>query len=150
MRTATEKRFIDACHTAKRIVGLMPRLPKGITPRHMYALDAIVQLQDEEGDTRVSDVATFMRSTRPSVTKLVTELAAAGMVTKTRAADDRRVQMVEVTDKGRRLHKELVSDYHDHLTQVFSVIPDKDMETASAVIEQAYDIMVEDRKKDVR
>ena len=39
------KNFLGACHEAKRITELMPKLPKGMTPRHIQILDSIRQLE---------------------------------------------------------------------------------------------------------
>ena len=147
MDVATEKRFIDACHHAKAIVGMMPKLPEGLTPRHIHALDVIFQLQDEQSAVRVSDVATAMNSTRPSITRIVSELEAAGLLTKTRNENDRRVQEIAPTELGREMYQELVVDYHTHLAELFSAISEKDMTCATRVIEEAYDLMCEDRKR---
>ena len=43
------KLFLDSCHAAKRIVELMPKLPKGLTPRHIHVIEAIWQISQEYG-----------------------------------------------------------------------------------------------------
>ena len=44
------KFFLDSCHAAKRITELMPKLPKGLTPRHIHVIDAIWQISQEYYD----------------------------------------------------------------------------------------------------
>jgi len=150
MNIKTEKEFIDACHLAKAIVGMMPALPDGLTPRHMRALDAIAQLSSAVadgaagGETRVSDVADFMRSTRPSVTHLLASLEERGLITKTQSETDRRVFVVALTDTGRDLYQRFVDDYHSHLARLFSAIPEEDVLVATRVMTQAYELMAQD------
>ena len=63
------KLFLDSCHAAKRIVELMPKLPKGLTPRHIHVIEAIWQISQEYGTVKISDVSLFLRVTRPQCNK---------------------------------------------------------------------------------
>ena len=74
MNTTSLKQLLDTCFTAKRIVETLPELPKGIKPRHIHVLDAIQDIQKQQGMCRVSDVSTKLNITMPSITKLVQEL----------------------------------------------------------------------------
>lgn len=44
MEISDVKKFLSACQEAKRITELMPPLPKGMSPRHIYVIDAVFQL----------------------------------------------------------------------------------------------------------
>ena len=83
------KRFIDACTTARRIVETMPELPKGIKPRHIHVIDAIVLTEQQKGKVQVSDISRHLNVTMPSVTRLVRELEEQGV-------------LVKYPDRGRR------------------------------------------------
>lgn len=76
------KRFIDACTTARRIVETMPELPKGIKPRHIHVIDAIVLTEQQKGKVQVSDISRHLNVTMPSVTRLVRELEEQGVLVK--------------------------------------------------------------------
>ena len=73
MNRESLKHLLDACFTAKRIVETLPELPSGMKPRHIHVLDAVWEIQNEQGICRVSDVNTRLGITMPSVTKLVQE-----------------------------------------------------------------------------
>ena len=41
MRTEVLKQLLDACHLAKKSIETMPKLPKGMKPRHVHVMDVI-------------------------------------------------------------------------------------------------------------
>lgn len=97
------KRFSDAAHEAKRFTELLPRLPDGLTGRHLRALDTVRELSGGGGPhagARVVDVSARMGSTGPSVTRLLGQLADRGLVEKTPDEHDRRAVRVRLTAAG--------------------------------------------------
>ena len=52
MEIEAVQELMAACHEAKRITELLPKLPKGMTPRHIGVIDAIHGLS-REGDVCV-------------------------------------------------------------------------------------------------
>ena len=70
MEIEAVQELMAACHEAKRITELLPKLPKGMTPRHIGVIDAIHGLT-REGDVCVSAVSARLGITRPSVTRLI-------------------------------------------------------------------------------
>ena len=42
------RNFLDACHEVSHIIAAFPELPKGLSPRHIKALQAIHELQTEQ------------------------------------------------------------------------------------------------------
>lgn len=91
MDTALIKDFFDCCREAKKILELLPPLPQGLTPRHIQIIDTISQLEEKNGLVKISDISTALHVTRPSITRLVSELAAAGYAQKAGSATDGRV-----------------------------------------------------------
>ena len=74
MDTDLTKQFIDSFHIAKHLTDMLPELPDVLTPRHIRILDTIYTLSQHGSAVRISDISDAMRSTRPSITKLVNEL----------------------------------------------------------------------------
>ena len=74
MEISDVKKFLSACQEAKRITELMPPLPKGMSPRHIYVIDAVFQLSQCQEQVMVSDVSKLLGVTRPSITKVIQEL----------------------------------------------------------------------------
>lgn len=133
------KRFIDSFHITKKIITMMPDLPDHLTPRHIHILEYVCDAP--EGGIRVSEIASKMHSTMPSITRLVNELADKGYVTKQKSLQDRRACTVHPTEAGRRIFYIYGTSYHRKLTALFSEIPDEDMRTANVVIQKVYTLM---------
>lgn len=135
------KKFVDSFHEAKRLADMLPELPDGLTPRHIRILDNIYMLAQQGGAVRISDVSDAMRSTRPSITKLVNELQKKGYVDKTPDTADRRVILVSLTDAGREVHEVYCLNYHEWLSQLLEPIPAEDIRAAIRAIHRAYELM---------
>ena len=112
MDTALIKDFFDCCRDAKKILELLPPLPQGLTPRHIQIIDTISLLEEKNGLVKISDISTALHVTRPSITRLVSELAAAGYAKKAGSATDGRVTYVALTNKGKSCCDFYVKRYH--------------------------------------
>jgi DNA-binding MarR family transcriptional regulator len=76
--------------------------PLNLRPRHLVALTL---LRDHGGGTQQA-MAEALRIDRTNLVGLLNELEADGLVTRTRAAEDRRRHIVQLTDAGQtRLHE---------------------------------------------
>ena len=49
MRIEVLKQLLDACHLAKKSIETMPKLPKGMKPRHVHVMDVIGEMEDSKG-----------------------------------------------------------------------------------------------------
>jgi DNA-binding MarR family transcriptional regulator len=76
----------------------------GQKPTHLFVLGALRRHGHvESGGLRVSDLATALGVTASSVTQIVTELEAKGLVTRTMDPSDRRAVRVALTQEGQGL-----------------------------------------------
>ena len=141
MDTALTKQFIDSFHIAKHLTDMLPELPDGLTPRHIRILDNIYTLSQHGSAVRISDISDAMRSTRPSITKLVNELNKKGYVEKTPDTDDKRVILVSLTPLGRDVYEVYGLRYHEWLSQLLEPIADEDIEAAIRAIRYANKLM---------
>ncbi|MCC8165596.1 MAG: winged helix DNA-binding protein [Planctomycetes bacterium] len=129
------KDLLDACHLARKALQMLPPLPEGVVPRHAHVMDAIHQLVKEKDAVYVSDVGTVMKSTAPSITKLITELEALGYVRKASVPGDRRFVAISLTEKGEEFHSRYVDSYHAALAAALGDIRDGECRTAIRVLE---------------
>lgn len=141
------KKLFDACFQAKRIIEMMPELPEKMKPRHIHVIDAIYENTREKGVTRVSDVSKRLNITTPSVTKLINELEERKAVVKLSVPDDKRITLLELTEKGESYYLKYVEEYHKHLAFLMKDFKDEECEIAIKIIENIYQIMRKERDK---
>lgn len=134
MTTQKLKELLDTCFVAKRITESMADLPRGMKPRHIHVIDAIFELGKLDGEVHVSDVSKQLNITTPSVTKLINELAAMGVVTKSETDNDKRFTLLSLTDKGLLYQEQLVTNYHSRWAENAADITDSEAEIAIKVI----------------
>lgn len=135
------KRFVDSFHEARRLTDMLLELPEGLTPRHIRVIDNIHALARQGRAVRVSDISDAMRSTRPSITRLVNDLQAKGIVKKTPDAEDKRVIRVELTHAGLEVYNIYCLRYHEWLAELLEPIPVEDAEAAIRAIHRASELM---------
>lgn len=132
------KRFIDACHQARRITELLPELPAGMTPRHVHVLDVIERM---DGAGRASDVADELRIARPGVTNLVNDLARHGLVEKTHDPIDKRVMRLSLSPRGLRFHDFYVRGFYAWLASEMDGLDDASLLQAAETIRRMGDVI---------
>lgn len=165
------RNFLDACHEVSHIIATFPELPKGLSPRHIKALQAIHELQTEQdlpaganppsdpdsytdakveastdstapkSRVKISDVSNFLGGTRPSVTKLIRELEAHGALTKTPDTRDKRIIWLQLTPLGEQYYEFHCLQYHTWLSNVLGEIPQEDFETTVRTIFRVQEIL---------
>ena len=130
------KKILDACFTAKHVIETMPELPKGMKPRHIHVLDQISLAWNKRKECRVSDVSEGLNTTMPSITRLVQELEAMGMLEKYPDSEDKRVTLLKLTPKGETCVKKYVYDFHREWAENLSFISNEQVQEAIRLIEQ--------------
>ncbi|RJQ08379.1 MAG: MarR family transcriptional regulator [Bacillota bacterium] len=88
-----------------------PRCPAGSAPA---------------GDLTIGRLARHLGLSAPTVTGIVDRLAAAGLVTRSRRRDDRRVVEVAATAGGRELISGLLAGREERLRRFFARLPEDD------------------------
>lgn len=141
MESESVSKLLGACHEAKRIVELMPKLPKGMKPGHIHVIDVISRLQQDKGSVRVSDIGAALHVTNPGITRLVNELVEFNAVQKTQSSEDKRVFTVCLTALGQKYYQKYLEDYHREVAVRLAGISEEDISTAARVIHDAYRIL---------
>ena len=101
-----------------------------ITPTQVHYLDAIFHLKDP----KVSELASYLNVSKPTVTFALNKLEKQGFVTKTQSDDDRRFFSIHLTSKGKelaKLHDEIHKSYSDFFKQV---LDEKELKTLEALL----------------
>lgn len=141
MDTTSLKRLLDACFVAKHVVETLPELPKGMKPRHIHVLDAVDEIQNQQGHCRVSDVSTRLNITMPSITKLIQELERRGLLSKQTAEEDKRVILLELTGEGRECVRRHVLEFHSAWVEQLGDISDEEAMEAIRIIRRLHETM---------
>ncbi|AMA73196.1 MULTISPECIES: MarR family winged helix-turn-helix transcriptional regulator [Aneurinibacillus] len=83
----------------------------------------LLEILETQGPKRVSDLANELNITLPSVTGLSDRLIAGGYVERKRSEKDRRIVLLEITEKGREtlqkaqlIRKELMKKFYECLS----------------------------------
>jgi len=147
MKVESVSELLGACHEARRIVELMPKLPKGMKASHIHVIDIICQLQQKNGSVRVSDIGAALHVTNPSITRLVNELVELKAVKKVQSEEDKRVFTLSLTPLGQQYYRKYLEDYHRELANQLDSISEEDMATAARVIHEAYRILSDGNMK---
>ena len=107
-----------------------------LTPTQVHYLDAIFHLEDP----KVSELASYLNVSKPTVTFALNKMEKQGFVTKIQSDDDRRFFSIHLTSKGKelaQLHDEIHKSYSDLFKQVLDENELKTLESLlSKVLEE--------------
>ncbi len=141
------KRVMDAFYLGKRILGMLPPLPDGISPLYVRYLDVIGRLESGNRAVKVSDIGVELGVQRPGVTRTLGEMEEKGLVVKTPSEDDGRVTFIEITPSGRDLSKKYNEEVFLAITSALPSVSDRDVETLIETTESIYNAMKNVRRE---
>jgi len=102
----------------------------GITSSQFHTIHRIWQ-----GDASVSTLADCMHVSRPNVSRAVDDLVNNGLVNRKRDPDDRRNIQLSLTEKGKKMIKNLHKKYGEILADQFSILSDEELCVLSSALE---------------
>ncbi len=138
MQAISVKRLMNACLQARKITGMFPELPVHMVPRHNNVIDAVYTLSQEKDKVYIRDVCRWLELTPPSVTKMIGELEALGILRKISDEQDKRFVYLQLTDKGLQHYETYVNSYHTRLAECLD-ISDDDAATTYRTINALYE-----------
>jgi DNA-binding MarR family transcriptional regulator len=100
---------------------------------------------NDNGPSRISDLAARERSSQPTITNHVKRLEAAGLVERSSDPSDARAWMIKLTDRG---HEQLASMRHALGANVqphLASLPQRDLKALRQAIEVMRRLMAADR-----
>lgn len=90
--------------------------------------DILAQLDRAEDGLVLGEVSKRLMVSAGNVTSLVEGLVASGHITRSTATQDRRAQVIRLTDKGRREFRRMAKDHSDWIASYFAQLAPKDTE----------------------
>lgn len=141
--------IINSLLIAKKAIEFMPELPNHMKSSHIRVLYTIYKKRNEIQFVRVTDVSMAMEITKPSITKLISELVSLGAVQKSVSDIDKRVVLVELTSFGERCVQKYVLSYHAKLAKHFSNLDEKKYLSMIETLDFIYQSMEEVSKEDL-
>ncbi|MET7841352.1 MarR family transcriptional regulator [Streptomyces sp. NPDC005356] len=113
------------------------RLTAAVGVRIERAETALLRvLRRSDRPLRITQLADLLLVQPPHVTRQVTSLESAGLVSRTRDAEDQRVQLVSITSQGSELIDRLDGAFHDKLTRVLKGVPPEEIRRAAIILEK--------------
>ncbi|MDO4617357.1 MAG: MarR family transcriptional regulator [Lachnospiraceae bacterium] len=130
----TVRHLLDACYDAKKITESLPPLPDDLRSRHLHILHKIHLLQQETGSCRVSDVSRSVKTTMPSITKVITELSERKLLNKYPDPNDKRAVRISLTNKGSALVQRYVLNFHERWAENMTGVTPEMVQQAICVL----------------
>ncbi|MGF9714384.1 MULTISPECIES: MarR family winged helix-turn-helix transcriptional regulator [Paenibacillus] len=96
----------------------------------------ILEKLDSDGPLKVSQIAEALWITSGAVTTLSDKLIAGGFAKRTRSEEDRRVVMMEITDKGREVIEALRAHKKRVVEAYFGDLPEEDVRHLTRIFKQ--------------
>ena len=145
MNSQKTKEMLDSFYMAKRILDLLPELPEGVLPSYIRYLEAVIHLEKEHGNVKVSELSDALNLPRPGVTRTVRSMTEKGYLNKISSKEDGRVTYIEVSDKGLALFEKFNKEFFNELSQSLSNISIEEADCMIETIEKFYQVMSERR-----
>ena len=135
--------LLDLVRTAE--FALMDRL----SPGRALSMSQLFALHELDHRTGVSqrELAERLGLEKSSVSRLVADLEADGLLTRHRDPDNRRVYRLEITDEGRRLHRDAARVLHDRYERWASAMTVEEREGLAVGIPALLRFMHADRSE---
>lgn len=140
------KILLGGCYQARRIIEIQPELPAGITPRHIFIIEAIYELALTQPQVKISDISTKMQVTKPSITKLINELEKQQVIKKISSSNDKRITFVRLTELGKSYYDFYIDKYHNWLKTQLQHITADEVKTTVTVLQKLYHVLQQEQK----
>lgn len=83
---------------------------------------AVLEVLYHKGDLRISEIIDKILSTGGNMTVVIDNLVKEDLVMRYSDPDDRRVNLISITDKGRNLMDEIFPKHLENINEIFSVL----------------------------
>lgn len=131
------ERIMDEFHRfigELRCAGTERLVRAGVSMTHLYVMGLLAQ----HGDTPMSRVAELLDVSLSNATGIVDRMAERGFVERVRVADDRRVVLVRLTDRGRTVLDEAEVLRRDLIERLLSRLDAGQLERLSATLADVH------------
>jgi len=101
--------------------------------------DVLSELERSGKAMTMSELSRELMVSNGNVTGVIDRLEKGGLVTRTRAEHDRRIQYIELTDDGRSKFDEMAKSHEQWLNNLFSQLSTKDMASLQKLLLKTRD-----------
>ena len=144
MAESAARRVERDLHMLSAIVRRVMERPTGGGDGATFAQTSILRWLDRAGPRRSGDVAKFLSASAPAATQMLARLETKGLVTMRRDPDDRRVQEVSLTDRGREIVREHDRERGERLDRLFGGLSSARLTGIAGALEEAIEALLRD------
>ncbi|MFC1674617.1 MarR family winged helix-turn-helix transcriptional regulator [Candidatus Omnitrophota bacterium] len=140
---------------ADRLNSVMPAVIKGFSQRQAVELYKgiitlpqflVLDFLNQKSDSRMTDIANFLKVTTAAMTGIVGRLVKYGYVARAFDADDRRIIKVRLTGKGSDLVRRINRRRRRMIIDVFGQISDKERKDYLGILMHVHRILAQAEK----
>ena len=95
----------------------------------------LLKYQSENGRINQTQLGNMLLIHRSNITGIIDRMEKAGLVRRIADSEDRRVNYIEMTDKGKETLEDAHTVYHQRLDEVMSALSESDNRKISALLE---------------
>jgi DNA-binding MarR family transcriptional regulator len=134
----------------KEIVGAIRRLIRAVSidsvkMSRQFSLTApqsgVLRCLAHNGAISSADLSRELYVTPSNITGIIDRLERKGLVQRVRKEDDRRVTLIQLTDEGRKLSRELPDPIEIRLVSGLSALPEKEVRKLDDSLDKIIDIL---------
>lgn len=124
--------FLNLIHALKRTTHKFSAT--SLAPAEFMTLIAIQHISDcsknatESAGVKVSDISRHMHTSKPDMSKKIRTLEEKELVTRLESKQDKRVTLIQITDKGRTVLSDSKARVDSFLTNVFARMGEDEVE----------------------
>jgi DNA-binding MarR family transcriptional regulator len=106
------------------------RLTKGLAREHGLTGPqlTVVKILEQLGDLSLSSLSGRIRAKNSTVTGIIDRMERESLVVRERSANDRRVVLIQLTDKGRKLAASITVEPLEIFREALAALPKKDIQ----------------------
>lgn len=97
---------------------------------------AVLEILYHKGDLRVSEIIEKVLSTGGNMTVVIDNLAKEDLVKRCDDPKDRRVNLISITDKGRKLVSEIFPKHVENINEIFSALTEEEKENLISLLKK--------------
>lgn len=138
--------LIDKTFSFLRCMKGQMSLQNDVMNLSMIQLQALIFIK-QNPETPMKAVAEYLKVELPSATSIIEKLVKLSFIKRETDKDDRRLVLLNLTDKGRQLLEEATKERAKNMEKIFTYLSEKDKEELSRIFDTLIKAMEENNEK---
>lgn len=97
---------------------------------------AVLEVLYHKGDLRISEIIDKILSTGGNMTVVIDNLVKENLVERRIDSSDRRVNLISITEKGRKLMSEIFPKHVENINEIFSVLTEEEKKSLTGLLKK--------------